>query len=79
MRTLKPNEGFNASTDIYEDLVKVGVIDPVKVTRSALANAASIAAMFITTEAIVFETPEADKNEQASGNGHSHGPGGHSH
>jgi chaperonin GroEL len=79
VRTLKPNEGFNASTDIYEDLVKVGVIDPVKVTRSALANAASIAAMFITTEAIVFETPEADKNEQASGNGHSHGPGGHSH
>ncbi len=79
VRTLKPNEGFNASTDIYEDLVKVGVFDPVKVTRSALANAASIAAMFITTEAIVFETPEADKNEQASGNGHSHGPGGHSH
>ena len=78
VRTLKPNEGFNAATDEYGDLVKAGVIDPVKVTRSALANAASIAAMFITTEALVFETPE-DKKEEASGHGHSHGPGGHSH
>jgi chaperonin GroEL len=78
VRTMKANEGFNAGTEVYEDLVKVGVIDPVKVTRSALANAASIAAMFITTEALVFETPEA-KKEEASGSGHSHGPGGHSH
>ena len=78
VRTMKANEGFNAGTEVYEDLVKVGVIDPVKVTRSALANAAPIAAMFITTEALVFETPEA-KKEEASGNGHSHGPGGHSH
>jgi chaperonin GroEL len=78
VRTMKPNEGFNAGTEIYEDLVKVGVIDPVKVTRSALANAASIAAMFITTEALVFETPE-DKKEEAAASGHSHGPGGHSH
>jgi len=78
VRTLKPNEGFNAATDEYGDLVKAGVIDPVKVTRSALANAASIAAMFITTEALVFETPEAKKDE-AAGHGHSHGPGGHSH
>ncbi len=78
VRTMKPNEGFNAATEVYEDLVKVGVIDPVKVTRSALANAASIAAMFITTEALVFETPE-DKKDEASGSGHSHGPGGHSH
>jgi chaperonin GroEL len=78
VRTMKSNEGFNAGTEIYEDLVKVGVIDPVKVTRSALANAASIAAMFITTEALVFETPEIKKEEAAS-SGHSHGPGGHSH
>ena len=78
VRTMKPNEGFNAGTEIYEDLVKVGVIDPVKVTRSALANAASIAAMFITTEALVFETPE-EKKEEANGHGHSHGPGGHGH
>jgi chaperonin GroEL len=79
VRTLAPNDGFNAATDIYEDLVKVGVIDPVKVTRSALANAASIAAMFITTEALVYETPEAEQREQAAASGHSHGPGGHNH
>ena len=78
VRTMKANEGFNAGTEVYEDLVKVGVIDPVKVTRSALANAASIAAMFITTEALVFETPE-EKKEESNGHGHSHGPGGHSH
>jgi chaperonin GroEL len=78
VRTLKANDGYNAATDVYEDLVKVGVIDPVKVTRSALANAASIASMFITTEALVFETPE-NKKEEVAGHGHSHGPGGHSH
>ena len=79
VRAMKPNEGFNAADDTYGDLVKQGVIDPVKVTRSALANAASIAAMYITTEALVFETPE-DKHEPAdAGHGHSHGPGGHSH
>jgi len=78
VRAMKPNEGFNAYSEQYTDLVKEGVIDPVKVTRSALANAASIAAMFITTEALVFETPE-DKKEEAAGHGHSHGAGGHSH
>jgi len=78
VRTMKPNDGFNAYSETYTDLVKEGVIDPVKVTRSALANAASIAAMFITTEALVFETPEEKKDEPA-GHGHSHGPGGHSH
>ena len=79
VRTLKPNEGFNAATDVYGDLVKDGVIDPVKVTRSALANAASIAAMFITTEALVYETPESAKEDAGGGSGHSHGPGGHAH
>jgi chaperonin GroEL len=78
VRAMKPNEGFNAYSETYTDLVKEGVIDPVKVTRSALANAASIAAMFITTEALVFETPE-EKKEEATGHGHSHGAGGHSH
>ena len=78
VRGMKPNEGFNAYSETYTDLVKEGVIDPVKVTRSALANAASIAAMFITTEALVFETPE-EKKEEAAGHGHSHGAGGHSH
>ena len=79
VRALKANEGFNAATDIYGDLAKDGVIDPVKVTRSALANAASIAAMFITTEAVVYERPADEVAEAASGHGHSHGPGGHSH
>ncbi|MEY2814395.1 MAG: hypothetical protein RIS05_143 [Actinomycetota bacterium] len=78
VRALKVNEGFNAATDAYGDLAKDGVIDPVKVTRSALANAASIAAMFITTEALVYERP-ADEEPAAAGHGHSHGPGGHSH
>ncbi len=78
VRAMKHNEGFNAATDVYGDLAKDGVIDPVKVTRSALANAASIAAMFITTEAVVFERP-ANEEPAASGHGHSHGPGGHSH
>ena len=78
VRALKSNEGFNAATDVYGDLAKDGVIDPVKVTRSALANAASIAAMFITTEAVVFERP-ANEEPASSGHGHSHGPGGHSH
>jgi chaperonin GroEL len=78
VRTMKPNDGFNAYSETYTDLVKEGVIDPVKVTRSALANAASIAAMFITTEALVFETPE-EKKEETAGHGHSHGAGGHSH
>lgn len=52
--------GYNAQTDVYEDLVKVGVIDPAKVTRSALQNAASIAIMVITTEAAVTELPKKE-------------------
>ena len=80
VRAMKHNEGFNAATDVYGDLAKDGVIDPVKVTRSALANAASIAAMFITTEAVVYEKPaEQAAADAAGGHGHSHGPGGHSH
>ena len=80
VRAMKPNEGFNAATDVYGDLAADGVIDPVKVTRSALANAASIAAMFITTEAVVYEKPaEQAAADAAGGHGHSHGPGGHSH
>ena len=79
VRALKSHEGFNAATDVYGDLAKDGVIDPVKVTRSALANAASIAAMFITTEAVVYERPADEAQDAAGGHGHSHGPGGHSH
>ena len=79
VRALKPNEGFNAATDVYGDLGKDGVIDPVKVTRSALANAASIAAMFITTEAVVFEKKDDEEVDAGHGHGHKHGPGGHTH
>ncbi len=52
--------GYNAQTDVYEDLVKAGVIDPTKVVRSALQNAASIAGLLLTTEAVVVEKPEAE-------------------
>ena len=55
---LSGNEGYNAATDTYEDLVKIGVIDAAKVTRSALQNAASIAALFLTTEVVIVDKPE---------------------
>jgi chaperonin GroEL len=64
--------GFNASTDTYENLVTAGVIDPVKVVRSALQNAASIASLLLTTEALVSELPEKPKAEAG---GHGHAPG----
>jgi chaperonin GroEL len=67
-----PHFGYNAQTDIYEDLVKSGVIDPAKVTRSALQNAASIAGLMLTTEAMVCEIPEK-KSAPAPGG---HGPEG---
>ena len=54
----KGNYGYNARTDKYEDLVAAGVIDPVKVTRTALQNAASVAALLLTTEAVIAEIPE---------------------
>ncbi len=59
------NFGFNAQTEQYEDLVKAGVIDPAKVTRTALQNAASIAGLMLTTEAMVSELPEDDKSSPA--------------
>jgi chaperonin GroEL len=59
------DEGYNAATDQYEDLVKAGVIDPAKVVRSALQNAASIAALLLTTEALVCEIPEEKKESSA--------------
>ena len=66
------NYGYNAQTDKFEDLVKAGVIDPTKVTRTALQNAASIAALMLTTEALVAELPE-DKKEAPMGGGHGGG------
>ncbi|OKL52988.1 chaperonin GroL [Bowdeniella nasicola] len=58
VRNLEPGHGLNAATGVYEDLMAAGVNDPVKVTRSALQNAASIAGLFLTTEAIVADKPE---------------------
>ena len=66
--------GFNAATEEYEDLVKAGVIDPTKVVRAALQNAASVASLMLTTEALVAERPK--KKSPASGGGHGGGGGG---
>ena len=64
-----PNFGYNAATDKYEDLVKAGVIDPTKVTRTALQNAASIASLMLTTEAMVSEIPEKKSAPMPGGHG----------
>ena len=69
---LKPGNGLNAATGQYVDLFKAGVIDPVKVTRSALRNAASIASMVLTTDTLVVEKKE-EEPEAAGGHGHGHG------
>ena len=68
----KGNEGFNAATGDYEDLVKAGVVDPKKVTRSALQNAASIAGLLLTTECLITEIPEKEKPAPGGG-GHGGG------
>jgi chaperonin GroEL len=73
VKDMKQDEGFNAQTETYEDLVKAGVIDPAKVVRNALQNASSIASLLLTTEALVSEIPE-EKKEPAGG-GHAHGGG----
>ena len=67
VRTLPPGWGLNAATGEYEDMFKAGIIDPTKVTRSALQNAASIAALFLTTEAVVAEKPEKEKTPTPGG------------
>jgi chaperonin GroEL len=69
----KGNEGYNVATGEYEDLVKAGVVDPKKVTRTALQNAASIAGLLLTTECLITEVPEKDKPAPAPGG---HGGGG---
>ncbi|MBA2640074.1 MAG: chaperonin GroEL [Nocardioidaceae bacterium] len=65
--------GYNVATGEYGDLVAQGVLDPVKVTRSALANAASIASMLLTTETLVVDKPEEDQSDGGAGHGHGHG------
>jgi len=74
VRDSKAEEGFNAQNEKYENLVEAGVIDPTKVVRSALQNAASIASLLLTTEALVSEIPE-EKPEAPAGGGHGGGGG----
>jgi chaperonin GroEL len=69
VREMKQDEGFNAATEVYEDLVKAGVIDPAKVVRNALQNASSIASLLLTTEALVSEIPEEKKDAPAMPHG----------
>jgi chaperonin GroEL len=69
VKEMKQDEGFNAATEVYEDLVKAGVIDPAKVVRSALQNACSIASLLLTTEALVSEIPEEKKEAPAMPHG----------
>ncbi len=71
----KGNEGLNISTNQWEDLVKAGVVDPTKVTRSALQNAASISGLLLTTEALITEIPEKKAAPAGGGDHHGHGGG----
>jgi len=73
VREAGDGKGFNAATGQYVDLMAQGVIDPVKVTRSALANAASIAAMLLTTETLIVEKPAEEEETAGAGHGHGHG------
>ncbi|MGB6570374.1 MAG: TCP-1/cpn60 chaperonin family protein, partial [Trebonia sp.] len=69
VKTLPAGEGLNAATGEYVNMFKAGIIDPAKVTRSALQNAASIAGLFLTTEAVIAEKPEKEKAPAAPGGG----------
>ncbi len=68
----KGNHGFNAQEEAYGDLVKMGVIDPTKVVRTALSNAASIAGLLLTTDALITDEPEEEEAPAAGGHGHQH-------
>ena len=77
VRSASWGEGLDAATGSYVDLVKSGIVDPVKVTRNAVVNAASIAGLLLTTESLIVDKPKA---EVAAGNGHGHSHGhGHQH
>ncbi len=77
VRAAKFGKGLNAETGEYVDLPKAGIVDPVKVTRSAVANAASIAGLLLTTESLIVEKPKAPAaaDNHGHGHGHQHGPG----
>jgi chaperonin GroEL len=76
VKKAKGNDGYNVATGEYEDLVKAGIVDPKKVTRSALQNAASIAGLLLTTECLITDAPEKDKPAPMPGGGHGGGMGG---
>jgi chaperonin GroEL len=76
VKKAKGNEGYNVATGEYEDLVKAGIVDPKKVTRSALQNAASIAGLLLTTECLITDMPEKEKPAPAGGHGGGGGMGG---
>src|SRR5262249_8507962 len=65
----KGNFGYNAATDVYEDLVKAGIIDPTKVARTALQNASSVAVLLLTSDALIAEKPKEDKKKGGGGHG----------
>jgi chaperonin GroEL len=69
VKTLPVANGLDAQTGEYVDMFTAGIIDPAKVTRSALQNAASIAGLFLTTEAVIVEKPEKEKAPAAPGGG----------
>jgi chaperonin GroEL len=75
VRSGKGSFGYNAATDVYEDLLKAGVIDPAKVVRCALQNAASVASLMLTTEAMIADKPKKDEGGGHGGHGHDHGGG----
>ncbi|MGB8021497.1 MAG: chaperonin GroEL [Candidatus Nanopelagicales bacterium] len=82
VRELGAGKGLDAATGRYVDMIAEGIIDPLKVTRSALENAASIAEMLLTTDVLVVEKPAEPDDEghgHTHGHGHRHGPGGHTH
>jgi chaperonin GroEL len=79
VRELPENHGLNAATGEFVDLLGAGVVDPVKVTKAALANAASVASLLLTTQSAIVEKPIDEDEHSHDGQGHSHGHGGHGH
>ena len=74
------NWGLNAATGEYENLLEAGIVDPVKVTKAALANAASVASLVLSTESAIVDKPAEPEHEHGHGHSHGHGHGhGHSH
>jgi chaperonin GroEL len=73
VKKMEGAKGYNAEADLYEDMVSAGIIDPTKVTRSALQNATSIAALFLTTECVISEKPKKEEPMPAGGHGHGGG------